>query len=124
MRMRILVADSDSYYRSTFVQLLTRRGHEVIEASGVDQAIKMMERLVNQNKVPDLAIIDLHLGDATKGNNHDGITVLERAKSLAIPAFCMYTTPIAMQFFSKTAGPRSVLGAIQKFGDRNVRAKA
>ena len=68
---RILVVDDEVELRTLLRKVLTRRGHDVIEAENGSVAISMVE----QGEKPDLIITDIFMPDT------DGIEVLRHLRA-------------------------------------------
>ncbi len=68
---RILVVDDEIELRTLLRKILTRRGHDVIEAENGSMAISMVE----QGEKPDLIITDIFMPDT------DGIEVLRHLRA-------------------------------------------
>ncbi len=68
---RILVVDDEVELRTLLRKVLTRRGHDVIEAENGSAAISMVE----QGENPDLIITDIFMPDT------DGIEVLRHLRA-------------------------------------------
>ena len=68
---RILVVDDEVELRTLLRKVLTRRGHDVIEAENGSVAISMVE----QGEIPDLIITDIFMPDT------DGIEVLRHLRA-------------------------------------------
>ena len=68
---RILVVDDEVELRTLLRKVLTRRGHDVIEAENGSVAISMVE----QGEILDLIITDIFMPDT------DGIEVLRRLRA-------------------------------------------
>lgn len=69
-RLRILVVDDERAIRRTLRTSLTAKGHEVLEASGGEEALEMVSK-----ERPDLVILDLGLPDI------DGVEVTRRLRA-------------------------------------------
>ncbi len=71
MPRSILVCDDHDLMRTTMVDLLVQRGYDVLEATGVDEALAQVE-----SSRPDLVVMDLRL----KGQS--GIDAIRRIRDL------------------------------------------
>jgi two-component system response regulator RegA len=79
---RFLVIDDDPAFRSTLARGLTARGHSVLTAAGLDDAMHAMQ----QPDRPDLVVVDLHIGGEW------GLEVLQQLRSVdARPRFVILT---------------------------------
>jgi len=67
----VLVVDDDPDFLEQMRIMLEGAGHEVVDASGVDEAMEMLEE-----QVPDLAVLDLMME-----NTDDGFVLAHRIKS-------------------------------------------
>jgi len=70
-KARVLVVDDDPDFLEQMRIMLEGAGHEVVDASGVDEAMEMLEE-----QVPDLAVLDLMME-----NTDDGFVLAHRIKS-------------------------------------------
>ena len=70
-KARVLVVDDDPDFLEQMRIMLEGAGHEVVEASGVDEAMKILEE-----QVPQLAVLDLMME-----NTDDGFVLAHRIKS-------------------------------------------
>lgn len=57
MKAKILVVEDNDDNRALVVKVLTRCGHELLQASGGEEALDLAEK-----KSPDLVLMDLNLG--------------------------------------------------------------
>lgn len=68
--MRILIVEDEEDTRHAFVNILKKRGHEVLEATKGQEAIEIIEK-----EKPDVVYLDISLAD-----NVDGMEVLRQVK--------------------------------------------
>lgn len=113
--MRVLVVDDSSYARQRLRQILTRAGHEVIEAASGQEALALLP-----HARPEAATIDLLMPDM------DGLELIRRLRSeaphlhlVAVSADVQRATMEealaagAAALISKTADPQALLDALQ-----------
>jgi CheY-like chemotaxis protein len=91
---RVLVAEDDPELRRLVVSRLLDDGHEVYEASGGDEVVRLVERTQNpsgRSFAVDLVIMDHRMPGMT------GMEVLERLRAhhLAVPIILMTAFPDA-----------------------------
>ena len=74
MKQEVLIIDDNFDIRNLVSNLLKDKNYQIREAANYDQAVNEIE-----NKLPDLAIIDVKLDKGDK----DGIDLLKKIKSLS-----------------------------------------
>lgn len=100
-RLRVLLVEDDPLVREVLASALTGAGYEVraeADGNGVERAVA--------NFLPDIALLDLHLGDGV-----DGITVARRIRA---------TRELPFLFITGTTSMDDVLSAFEVGGDDYV----
>ena len=99
--LRVLLIEDDALTREVLTSALAGTGYEVhAEADGT-----RVERVADRFR-PDIALIDMHLGDGV-----DGITVAKRLRS---------TASVPLLFITAANGVDNVLAAFDAGGDDYV----
>lgn len=83
MKARILIIDDEESIRFSFMNFLSKEGHEVLSAADFDSAIEIISQ-----KKPDLIIADIVLGA------HTGIDILRQVKENGIRSSVIMITGV------------------------------
>ena len=83
MKARILIIDDEESIWFSFMNFLSKEGHEVLSAADFDSAIEVISR-----KKPDLIIADIVLGA------HTGIDILRQVKEKGIRSSVIMITGV------------------------------